>query len=156
MKPSKTILSEIARVFKNISLSKRKKLVSEIIKAKSVAVAGYGRSGYIARSFAMRLEHLGIKKGGDLLIIISGSGKTKKTLQLVNKAKKSKIICITMNKNSPIPKKSDLVIMLEAKTSRQPLRSLFEQSALVYLDAVVMLLMKKLRISEKQMWRRHK
>lgn len=149
------ILSEIARVFKNISLSKRRKLVSEIVNAKSVCVVGYGRSGYVAKSFAMRLGHLGIKKGGGLLIAISGSGKTKKTLEIVKKARKSRVVCITMNRNSSVARVSDLVIVLKARKSSQPLRSLFEQSALIYLDGVVMLLMKQLKVSEKKMWRRH-
>jgi len=155
MKPAKTILKEIARVFKNISLSKQRKLVKEIVDAQSVDVVGYGRSGYVAKSFVIRLKHLGIKKGKDLLIVISGSGKTKESLRILNKSRRSRIICVTMDKKSPIAKKSDLVIVLSAKHSRQPLRSLFEQSALIYFDSVIMLLMKKLKVSEKKMWERH-
>ena len=117
-------------------------------------IIGCGRSGYIGKSFSMRLRHLGLKTGKNLLIVISGSGKSKEIIKQVNKTKK-RIILITMNKNSVIAKKADLVIELKAKKSRQPMRSLFEQACLIYLDSIIMILMKKLKISEKQMWKRH-
>ena len=103
----------------------------------------------------MRLKHLGIKKGKNLLIIISGSGETKESLKKIKQSKKSETICITMNKKSSIAKKANLTILIKAKKSKQPMRSLFEQSALIYLDGVIMDLMKKLKISEKKMWKKH-
>ena len=46
--------------------------------------------------------------------------------------------------------------VLEKIKSKQPLRSLFEQSVLIYLDSIIIILMKKLKVTEKQMWQRHK
>ncbi|MBD3247516.1 SIS domain-containing protein [Candidatus Pacearchaeota archaeon] len=162
------ILKEIKKALSGISKRKTKKLVNEIAKANEVNVIGHGRSWHAGKSFAMRLTHLGLdvgrlgKKPGktsnkDLTLIISGSGESKDILKLVKSVKKGKIVCITMtgSDDSSIAKKADLVIEIKARRSKQPLRSLFEQSALIYLDSIVMLLMEKMNISEKEMWKRH-
>lgn len=148
------ILRELGRVVRKIDKKKTEELINEIINAKNVMVIGYGRSGYVGKSFSMRLEHLGLKTGKSLLIVISGSGKTKEIIRQVNKTK-NKIVLITMNRNSVIAKKADLIIELKAKKSSQPMRSLFEQACLIYFDSIIMILMKKLKISEKEMWKRH-
>ncbi len=154
MKEANLILNEIKKTLNNINSKKTQCLLETITNSKSITILGTGRSGYIANSFQMRLKHLGIKKGKNLAIVLSGSGETKKTLTKLKSFKKN-IICLTMNPKSSIAKKSNLIIEIKAKTSKQPLRSLFEQSCLIYLDGVVMMLMKKLRIREKEMWRRH-
>ncbi|MFH1358518.1 MAG: SIS domain-containing protein [archaeon] len=157
MKDTNLILNEIRRVVKDISETKTKKLINEIIKAKKINIIGHGRSWHVGKSFAMRLRHLGLKVGvfrKDLTIVISGSGQTKDILAIVRKVP-GKIICITANDHSQIAKESQLVIELKAKKSKQPLRSLFEQATLIYLDSVVIKLMRKLKITEKDMWKRH-
>ena len=146
------ILEELKKVIVKVDKKKTEMLINEIINAKTIKIIGHGRSGYVGQCFSMRLKHLGLKTGQDLLIIISGSGKIKQTIK---KSKKGKNILITMNKSCALAKKSDLVIELKAKKSKQPMRSLFEQSALIYLDAIIMKLMKKLKVSEKEMWKRH-
>lgn len=156
MRETSLVLSEIRRAVNSIDKNKILKLVDEIAYSKSVSIIGSGRSGYIGKSFEMRLRHLGLKKGSDLLIVISGSGETKETLRLLSRKKKSKIACLTMNSKSRIAKNSNLIIDVKAKKSRQPLRSLFEQTVLICLDAVVMMLMEKLKVNEKEMWKRHK
>lgn len=158
MKEDKIVLKEIRKVINKIDKEKSNKFVEEIALSKKINVIGSGRSEFIGKCFLMRLGHLGlnISDGNNgLLIVLSGSGKTKETL---NKLKnfKGKIVCLTMDKNSPIAKKSYLVVEVKAKNSRQPLRSLFEQACLIYLDSLVMVLMKKLKVSEKEMWKRHK
>lgn len=156
MKPEKLILSEIEKAL-NVDYKKTEKLLKEISKAKKINVIGHGRSWHVGKAFSMRLKHLGFKTGRlkrDLTIVISGSGETKNILKIIRKRKR-KIICITSNKSSSIAKKADLVIVLNAKETKQPLRSLFEQAALVYLDSVIIKLMKKLDIKEKEMWKRH-
>ena len=161
MKEISLILKELRKASGKIKSVEVKRLVDGIIHAKKIYVEGKGRSGYMAASFNMRLKHLGLKltnKPGknDLAIIISGSGRTKETLRKVKKLKgKTKIFCITMDKNSPVARQSDFVVMIQAKKSRQPLRSLFEQETLLLLDAIIIKLMKNLKISEKEMWRRH-
>ena len=149
------VIKEVKRTVKKIHKKQTKRFVNMIGEGKSISTIGKGRSGYVAKSFEMRLKHLGLKKGRGLLVVISGSGKTK---EMISKLKnfKGKIVCLTMEHRSPIAKKADLVIEIKAKKSKQPLRSLFEQVCLVYLDSIIMILMKKMKVSEKQMWRRHK
>jgi len=144
------ILKELKGVVLGVGKKKTAMFVDEIVNAKSIKIIGYGRSGYVGQCFSMRLKHLGLKSGQDLVIVISGSGKIKEKI-----GGKKKSVLITMNKNCALAKKVDLVIELKAKKSKQPMRSLFEQSALVYLDGVIMKLMKKLKVNEKEMWKRH-
>jgi 6-phospho-3-hexuloisomerase len=161
MKELNLVLKELKRSSK-IDEQSVKLLVSSISKANKIFVEGAGRSGYVSNSFVMRLKHLGLKItskpcDNDLMIVISGSGKTRLILNKVKKlSDKTDIFCITMDKTSPIAKLSHGVLVIKAKQSRQPLRSLFEQECLLFLDAVILILMKKLKVTEKQMWGRHK
>jgi len=157
MKEASLILSEIKKAVKSISERDTNNLINNLAKAKKINIIGHGRSWHVAKAFSMRLKHIGLKIGEkpDLTIVISGSGETKDILKILKKIKKGKIICITFSEKSHIAKQSDLVIEIKAKKSRQPLRSLFEQSALIYLDSIIIKLMKKLKISEEQMWKRH-
>ena len=166
------ILEEIEEVLKKNPESSEKKLVSAIKKAGKVFVFGQGRSGLMSKGFAMRLAQMGEKAfvvgetttppigQKDLLLVVSGSGETRTVVDIADEAKTigSKVFCITSNKNSSIAKKSSTVIVLKGKTkvsgkSIEPLGSLFEQSTLIFLDAVVLGIMKK--GSEKKMKKRH-
>ena len=67
-------------------------------------VAGKGRSGFVANSFAMRLNQLGKQahvvgesttpaiKSNDVFVIISGSGSTEHLRLLADKSKISKVL----------------------------------------------------------------
>ena len=103
-------------------------------------------------------------KKGDLLIAISGSGETDLTYEIVKNAKDagSSVCLLTVNPNSRIANISDLIIEIKAKTkfgkgrkSIQPLGTLFEQSAQIYLDTCIILLMQKLKKSEESMRKKH-
>lgn len=166
---------EIEDVLKKINEEETKKFTKLILKSKRVFLAGGGRSGLVVEAFAMRLMQLGLQSylvgesitpkmnNNDLLIIISGSGKTKIIEEIVRNAKKikTKICLITANKNSKIAKKSNLIIEIKAKTkvnhkkSIEPLGSLFEQAAFIYLDSIIIILMKELKRGEKFMKKRH-
>ena len=166
---TKKVGKEIDRVLGGVDEKDTKKLVGFIVGAKRIFVTGSGRSGLVAEAFVMRLEQLGLKscvigdsevKKGDVVIVISGSGKTKATNKIVKDVKKARICLITANKESEIAKMAELVIQIKAKTkvsgkSIEPLGSLFEQAVFVYLDSIVILLMKKLGKTEKSMRKRH-
>jgi len=74
-------------------------LIQEILEARRIYVMGAGRSGLVAKAFAMRLMHLGLQsfvvgetitpalKPGDLMIVLSGSGETKTVADLAETAK---------------------------------------------------------------------
>jgi 6-phospho-3-hexuloisomerase len=172
---TKEVEKELKRVLEKISEKDTSKFTNLILKSKNIFLTGQGRSGLVIEAFAMRLMQLGLKshivgqpttpaiKKNDLLVAISGSGKTKITEDIIKQAKKSKakICLITANKKSLMAKKSDLIIEIKAKTklckkkSIEPLGSLFEQASFLYLDSVIILLMKKLGKKEKFLKKRH-
>src|SRR6056297_2363130 len=112
------INNEIDQVVGDIDKKQTEKFINKIIKSKRIFLTGGGRSGLIAEAFAMRLVQLGFESyiigetttpsitKKDLVVAISGSGKTKMTLAVVNSVRKFhgnnvKICTITADKNSP-------------------------------------------------------
>ena len=114
-------------------------------------------------------------RGDDLLIALSGSGETDLIVEAAKIAKKvgTKIVAITSYPKSSLAKLSDHVVILPgrtkvARTSRfmkrelageyaslAPLGTLFEVTALVFLDGVIASLMVKLGRKEEELWARH-
>ncbi len=171
IKKEKEILKEISEVLEKNSEKSEKDLVKAILKAKSVFVVGQGRSGLVAKSFAMRLMQLKLNSfvvgetitpsitKYDLLIAVSGSGETQTVVDILKECP-SKKACITAEKNSPIAKQCELVILLKGKTKKsgksiEPLGSLFEQTSQIFLDTVVLGLMDKLKLKENVMKKKH-
>lgn len=173
------IIKELMMTLTAISPNATDDLIHCHLSHKNVFVAGAGRSGYVARGFAMRLMHLGYRsyfvgdstttsiQKEDLLIICSGSGETKSLLAMVEKAKRiqSHVALITINPNSTIGKLADTCVCIPAPSPKvaietsyqsvQPMGSLFEQSLMIYLDMIVMVLMNELQISSDQMFKNH-
>lgn len=135
-----------------------------------VYAAGEGRSGFQARSFAMRLMHIGYTSymmgeticpsmhEGDVLLAISGSGKTRRTVEDAEAAKKLgvKVIAVTSKPDSPLAQTADAVIVVpgrvkgEAGGSIQLLSSLFDQSVHIALDALCLMLSRRDHVSDAQ------
>ncbi len=152
--------------------------IKEIDNARCIFVMGVGRSGYIAKAFAMRLMHLGYdvyvvgetvtpRLGQeDLLISISGSGETNSVVSISRKAKDigAKMAVITRNERSTLAQMSNVVVLRRAKTKTQdheevsrlaPLGTMFETTALVLLDGIVAELMDRKGLSEEDLLSRH-
>jgi len=174
------ILEEISRTIDFAEMDKTAELVSSIMKAGRVFVAGAGRSGLMMRSFAMRLMQIGVEtyvvgetttpdiRKGDLLMIGSGSGVTGGPINYAHIAKHAgiRVVAITSAKESPLTELAELIIRLPAPTPKvhetkppppsvQPLGSLFEQMLLVYLDAVIILLMKEMSVAAETLVKKH-
>jgi 6-phospho-3-hexuloisomerase len=145
-------------------------LLDNIMGAKKIFLVGAGRSGLAARAFAMRLMHLGFKvhvvgettapavQPEDLVIAVSGSGETASVANLGAIAKKigSKLAAITSNKESTLGNISDVVVIIPGRPKEDlPLGTLFEISALVFLDAVISELMVRTGISEPELKMQH-
>lgn len=169
------ILNEIAQTLRSVNDDTVTQFERKIIDAPSVFVSGKGRSGFVANGFAMRLNQLGkqahvvgesttpsIQKG-DIFLIISGSGSTTHLKLLAEKAKnlEAEVLLISTKRESAIGQIADLVIELPAGTkhdaagSDQPLGSLFEQSAQLFFDSLVINLQEKLNVSEAAMQDNH-
>ena len=172
----KRILEEISATLGSVSEISAENVLNRIMSAKRVFIAGGGRTGFIVRSFAMRLMHLGIKTHvvgepttpgidlGDLLIIGSGSGETGSLVSMGKKAKTlgAELIVITATPESTIANLSDCCITIPAQTKHsdstttvQPMGSLFEQTLLIVLDEMILRLIERKRIDPAAMREMH-
>jgi 6-phospho-3-hexuloisomerase len=170
--PLTSILAELSGVAANVDRAEMERLLDTMRAAKRVFVAGIGRSGLVARGLAMRLMHLDFEVyvvgetttpsilKGDLLVCCTRFGKSRTLHTYVEKAHDvgAKAAVVTMTAKSPLAKRADDVFVIPVGAngkSRQPLGTIFEQSLLIYCDALVMLTMRRLGISEEEMARRH-
>ncbi|MCP8969222.1 6-phospho-3-hexuloisomerase [Ectobacillus ponti] len=172
------VIEELRRSTALISDKEAEALVTGILESKKVFVAGAGRSGFMAKSFAMRMMHMGIDayvigetvtpnfEPDDMLIIGSGSGETKSLVSLAEKAKAigGTIAAVTIFPGSTIGKLSDFTVTLPGSpkdqaesdyTTIQPMGSLFEQTLLLFYDAVILRFMEKKGLDTNKMYGRH-
>lgn len=179
----------ILRAAKAIKPEQTSKMISELEnfyknnRNGKVLVMGAGRSGLVGRVFAMRLLHLGFNSyvlgetivpaigKNDIVVAISGSGRTKLILTAAEAAKEAgaKLISITSYFDSPLAKISDVVIEIPGRTkysknedyfARQilgiteplaPLGTLFEDTTQIFLDGIVAELMIRLKKTEEDL-----
>lgn len=111
---------------------------------------GQGRSGLVAQMAAMRWMHLGRDahvlgeatapsvRSGDGLVVVSGSGVTPVSLSFANiaKAEGAVVLLVTYGVGSPLAEVADVTLVSPVADSEQLMGNLFEQSALLLLDAV--------------------
>ncbi len=162
------ILDELKATLARVDAAGSEEIVSRIVKARRIYVAGGGRSLLMLKSFAMRLMHLGLLTYvvgetitpaigyGDLLLIGSGSGETGSLVSMAGKAKQlgASMALITIFPQSSIAEMADAVIQIMAPTSKassaytsiQPGGSCFEQSMLILLDAIIIRLAQELKV----------
>lgn len=159
---------------KGLKWNNVKMLVDEITSSphSKIFTYGVGRSGYVAQAFTMRLAHLGFKayfvgepncpsaEDGDILIVISGSGKTYSVVNMVKRVRREgwKVKVISIGGAGEIGRLSDIHIDLnigEYNREYFPMGTLFEELAFILLDGVIYLLRKRMNISEEEMRRRH-
>lgn len=171
------ILEEIKGVLEAADDSELEALGRAVMEAKRIFVDGEGRSKYAGQCFAMRLMHLGFSSyvigdtntpafaKGDLLVGISGSGKTETVVLNAEKARKKgvRVAGITTDSQSPLAKTSDFLVRLNATTrgvtenrkSIQLLGSLFDQSVHILLDNVCLAVSREEGISNEQATKNH-
>ncbi len=134
MKILKDAMLSIATHVEEVANSLDEKQVEGIVnllkKADRVFVYGAGRSGLVAKAFAMRLMHLGFSvyvigeiitpgiKKGDLLITISGSGETTSVVAAGRIAKKAgaKLVLVTTYPDSTLGRLADLCVVIKGRT----------------------------------------
>ncbi len=111
---------------------------------------------------------------GDILLVVSGSGETRSVVETAESAKNlgGIVLCVTAQTQSNLSKYCDISVVLPTKVMKKtlksfelrelegeamepPLGSLFEVSCMIFFEVVVMELMKKLGIGEKQMYKVH-
>jgi 6-phospho-3-hexuloisomerase len=164
------ILEELGSILHQIDLEDAEKLIEGILSSARIFLAGMGRSGLIARAFAMRLMQIGLEVyfvrevttpaigKGDLLIVISGSGETGGTHYIASTARSfgARVFLLTAREKSRIGHIANLIFVLpDAPERTLPLRSAFESAVHIFLDAVVMMIMEKKGITQEEMMQKH-
>ena len=185
------ILDFIYKAIDLISDSEKDNFIDILLSArkdgKRIFVVGAGRSGLVAKAFAMRLLHLGFNVyvvgetilpplvKGDVLLAVSGSGRTKSVVAIAEVAKSigAKIIALTTYPDSPLGKLADILVRIPGRTKlareedyyvRQvmgvheplaPLGTLFEATTMIFLDGIVAELMNRLGVTEAELQERH-
>ncbi len=167
------ILDGIKRTFET-EIENTDKFVEHLVSSRKVFIYGVGRSGLIAKAFAIRLVQMGLEvffigetvtpivEEGNLVIIVSYTGETMSAMQTANIVRRvgAKVVSITANANSKLAGASNLVILIhppkdEERKRLAPLGTLFEDATMIYLDGIVKMLMEKLGQSEGAMRKRH-
>ncbi|WP_026694221.1 6-phospho-3-hexuloisomerase [Peribacillus kribbensis] len=172
------IVDELAKSAALVNDKEIHSLASKILDKRKIFLAGAGRSGLMAKGFAMRLMHLGLEayvvgetitpafEKDDLLIIASGSGETKSLAAMAEKAKgmSGEMAAMTINPDSSIGRMADLTVQIpgtpkdrngEGRTTIQPMGSLFEQMLLLILDSLVLKIMELKNMDSSRMYGSH-
>src|SRR4030042_3353794 len=140
-----------------------------------IFVYGAGRSGLVAKAFAIRLVHLGFQtfaigetitgpvQKGDLVIIVSGSGETIPALMTAEIAHNlgAFVVSITGKKDSDIAKFAYITLYIKSSCNElerkkyAPLGTLFEASVWILLDGITADLLDQKNETEEDMRSRH-
>ena len=179
----------ITAIAGSLSDEEVEEFIDEILHARRIYVMGAGRSGLVAKAFAMRLMHLGLSRyvvgetitpamsPGDLVVVFSGSGKTKTVADIAETAKEigGRVALITSDRDSRIGRIADTIVIIEhhrdevrdegaefeirqvmgEHKSFAPLGTLFETAAMVFADAIISRLMEITKTDEKELKNRH-
>ena len=124
------IVENLNEVVKMLDREAIKHMLQNILEGERVFVMGAGRSGLVAKAFAMRLMHLGFTvyvvgetttpavHPQDVVIAISGSGETRSIADLGRIVKDigSTLITVTSKRESTLGRISDITMVLPSKT----------------------------------------
>jgi len=170
----KLIIDKISGILAATDAGYDAKLTAMLDQASRVFVAGAGRSGLVARFFAMRLMHGGYEvfvvgeivtpsiRKGDLLIVISGSGETETMLAFTKKAKEqgASIALVCTRDSSSLGDLADNLFRIGSpelfgKVVGMPMGTVFELSTLLFLEATISHIIHEKGIPEEEMRTRH-
>lgn len=174
------VLEEHRKVFEAQPQECIRALMDAIKSAGRVFVFGAGREGIAARSFAMRIMHLGKEvfwllddtvpgmREGDLFLAVNGSGRIGFIDYFLDRAHKTgaKVAVITGAPAERTPSQADVNVFVPAAVykgtdprvvpSAQPMGNLYEQHLFLLFDILVMMLENEMGLSHEQMEARHR
>ena len=126
------IIAGIRNCFEELNMREVERLIELLLDAKDkkIFIVGMGRSGFVARAFALRLMNLGFSvyflgetitpaaEKGDILMAISGTGATKMVLTASTAAKEigATVIALTSFSESPLGQMADLIVTIKGRT----------------------------------------
>ncbi|TVR45304.1 MAG: SIS domain-containing protein [Planctomycetota bacterium] len=161
VRSSDIILAEVSALVQQIQQSDFDEFCQHLLGARRVMAYATGRSGFLLRSFIMRLNHLGISAyyvgdastppvaPGDHFLTVSGSGSTATSIGAASEAQRlgAIVIAILGTRSSPLGALATHVLELPAPHKRgvaahglpseQTAGSLFEQGAFILLESLV-------------------
>jgi len=169
------IQRKINDILSQVSQNDIDKVKKLFLNSSRIFVYGAGRSGLVAKAFAIRLVHLGLQtfvigetiiapvQKGDLAVIVSGSGETIPAVMTAEIAHEigAKVISITGKKNSEIAKYADITLFIcttcndSERKKYAPLGTLFEASVWILLDGIISDLLENKDETEEIMRKRH-
>ncbi len=173
-----SIVSECHLALSSIDYTQVKALIKLILDSRKVFFIGVGRVMLSLEAVAKRLAHCGIDTvcvgqivepaitSDDLLIAASGSGESLIPVAIAKKAKKfnAKVVMLGSNPQSTLCQLSDLFVRIPVNTklnldgeikSSQIMTSLFEQSLLLFGDAVSKIIVNQKHIELESLWKYH-
>lgn len=137
------IIEGVREALQSLDASQVERMLDLLITAKDrkILVIGAGRSGLVARAFAMRLMHLDFDvyvvgetitpalEESDLFFAISGSGSTTFVVAAADIAKRvgATVVAITSHPESQLGKLADLVVELKGRTKLAEKRDYFSR-----------------------------
>jgi 6-phospho-3-hexuloisomerase len=170
-------LEEVTAILAQTTDESAERLVTAVVAAPRIFVMALGRSGLILRMFAMRLMQIGLAvhvvgdvttpaiAPGDLLIVLSGSGRTETVVALARKAGSlgARVVAITSGAETPLAALADEVIVLPAGSvkhdlatpTRLPLANALEQAIAIFLDCAGAMVAERCGQDNAAMMRRH-
>lgn len=126
------IIESIQTSISRLNMKEVEKFTQLLIDAreKKIFTVGMGRSGFVARAFALRLMNLGFNvyflgetitpaaEKGDVLVAISGTGTTKMVLTAAAAAKEicATVVAITSFPQSPLGQMVDFTVTIRGRT----------------------------------------
>ncbi|RHW39106.1 6-phospho-3-hexuloisomerase [Neobacillus notoginsengisoli] len=173
-----SILKEINEVVSKVDEQSLAEAAAHLAKDKRIFVVGEGRSGLMAKGFAMRLMHLGYEvyvvgetitpaiKEKDVVVAVSGSGKSANVVSDAKKAKEkgATVLAFTSNLESDLARSADMSVVVpgtvrgdegDNRKSIQLLSSLFDQSVHIVLDGLCLYLSRRDGISNESATGKH-
>lgn len=172
------VVEEINGVIAKVDRQEMERFVDRFKRSQRIFVDGEGRSGLMAKGFAMRLMHLGYPvfvvgetitpsvEANDLFVAVSGSGESENVVSDVKKAVKkgAEVLVVTSNPESTLAKLGQAVLTVpgtvkgdtgEKRKSIQLLSSLFDQSLHIVLDCVCLAISMRDQVSNDQATKTH-
>lgn len=173
-----SILEEINEVLSKVDEQSLADAAAYITRERRVFVVGEGRSGLMAKGFAMRLMHLGYEvyvvgetitpaiKENDVVVAVSGSGKSANAVSDAKKAKEkgARVLAFTSNVESDLAAAADFIVKVpgtvrgdqgDHRKSIQLLSSLFDQSVHIVLDGLCLYLSRRDGVSNETATGKH-
>lgn len=173
------VLDEHRQVFEKQDLVQYEHFADVLAAHQRIFVMGVGREGIAARSFAMRLMHLGKEvhwiwddttpgmHEGDLFLAVNGSGNISHINCVLENAVKTgaDTLVVTGSPSGKATKIAKEYLFVPAAVfkgvdevvpSVQPMGNLFEQHLFLLFDITIMLLEQELQISHEAMERQHR